>query len=48
MNSKLEGLYFMIALSNLLKFGIWSAEGGWHLQYKNDSNLRREHGATYA
>ena len=40
----------MIALSNLAQiwYSMWGPEGGGHLQYKNDSNLRREHGATYA
>ena len=27
----------------LLIFDMWGAEGGQHLQYKNDSNLKREH-----
>ena len=37
-----EGLYFTIALGNLLlKFGMWGAEGGGCLEYKNDSNSRR-------
>ena len=26
---------------------MWGSEGGGHLQVKNDSKLRREHGATY-
>ena len=38
----------MIVLKILLKFGMWGAEGGGHLQYKNYSNSRREHRATYA
>ena len=40
-----EGLYFTM---ELLKFGMWGPEGGGNLQYKNDSNSSREHGATYA
>ena len=32
----------------LLKFGMWGAEGEGHLQYTNDSNSWRKHGATYA
>ena len=32
----------------LLKFGMWDAEGGGCLQYKNDTNSRKEHGAMYA
>ena len=39
-----EGLYFTIAL---LKFDMWGAEGGGHVQYKNDSNSKREHRAMY-
>ena len=35
----------MIALGNL---GMWGAEGGGRLQYKNDSKSRREHGAMHA
>ena len=31
----------------LLKFGMWGAEGRGHLQFKNDSDSRREHGAAY-
>jgi len=32
----------------LLKFGMWCAEGGGCLHYKNNFSSTREHGATYA
>jgi len=31
----------------LLKFGVWGAEGGRRLPYKNDLSSAREHRATY-
>ena len=42
-----EGLYFTNALNNFAQIWYVSSEGGGSLQYKNDSNLRREHGAMY-
>jgi len=31
----------------LFKFGMWGAEGGERLHYKNDLSSTREHRATY-